>query len=541
MTVAFDVIIVGSGPAGVSAAFPLAEAGLQVLLVDADDGSGNRIQLPPVGNYLDLRRTDSSQDAWLLGKDLHAIRQIDATSPKVRVAGLKYVFDDFAEANKIVTDGFTLLGSLAAGGLSNAWGCGVARFDEEDLKSFPVQSRDLDQAYAAVCRRIGISGRCDDDLQSFFGVDEWATSPGNLERNGAALNARYLRKKSSVAGLGVRFGRSRVAILTEGLGERQSCIECGLCLWGCRRNSLYSARHDLENIKLFKNVLYQPGVVVDALRPQGRSWVVSGTYRGRAGRFDATARTVALAAGTLATTRLVLKTLDLRNQPLRLLSSPAVAFLVLIPQHIGKSVASAAGYAQTAFAIDSPISQVTAYGGLFATVNLPVNEFLRYIPTSRATAIALWKTISPATLVGNCFLPGKLSGHAVTLDNDGRLVVRGGDHPDLKHKLVRLRSILPRVFAQLGALVVPGSMVRAAPGSDIHYAGTLPMQAAPKVGETDRFGEVQGLPGIFVVDGASLSDLPAKPHTLTIMANATRIASFLARRARPSSREFEQT
>jgi choline dehydrogenase-like flavoprotein len=32
------------------------------------------------------------------------------------------------------------------------------------------------------------------------------------------------------------------------------------------------------------------------------------------------------------------------------------------------------------------------------------------------------------------------------------------------------------------------------------------------------------LAGIYVVDGASLSILPEKPHTLTIMANADRIA-----------------
>ena len=41
-------------------------------------------------------------------------------------------------------------------------------------------------------------------------------------------------------------------------------------------------------------------------------------------------------------------------------------------------------------------------------------------------------------------------------------------------------------------------------------------------------GELVGAPGIHVVDGASLPFLPAKSHTLTIMANADRISKNLA-------------
>ena len=45
----FDVIIVGSGPAGVSAAFPLLEAGLKVLMVD---GGREANTPPPASPYL---------------------------------------------------------------------------------------------------------------------------------------------------------------------------------------------------------------------------------------------------------------------------------------------------------------------------------------------------------------------------------------------------------------------------------------------------------------------------------------------------------
>jgi hypothetical protein len=41
-------------------------------------------------------------------------------------------------------------------------------------------------------------------------------------------------------------------------------------------------------------------------------------------------------------------------------------------------------------------------------------------------------------------------------------------------------------------------------------------------------GQIAGLPGIYAVDGASLPLLPAKAHTLTVMANADRIARGLS-------------
>jgi len=64
----------------------------------------------------------------------------------------------------------------------------------------------------------------------------------------------------------------------------------------------------------------------------------------------------------------------------------------------------------------------------------------------------------------------------------------------------------------------------------MHYAGTVPMRADPEGHQATHEGEVRGLPGVFVVDGSALPSLPAKAHTLTIMANADRIAGIIDRR-----------
>jgi choline dehydrogenase-like flavoprotein len=73
--------------------------------------------------------------------------------------------------------------------------------------------------------------------------------------------------------------------------------------------------------------------------------------------------------------------------------------------------------------------------------------------------------------------------------------------------------------------MLPRSFSRGVTGADVHYAGTLPMHVAPGPGETSVNGEVAGMPGVFVVDGAALPTLPTKSHTLALMANAHRIAT----------------
>jgi choline dehydrogenase-like flavoprotein len=66
-------------------------------------------------------------------------------------------------------------------------------------------------------------------------------------------------------------------------------------------------------------------------------------------------------------------------------------------------------------------------------------------------------------------------------------------------------------------------------GSSIHYAGTLPMKKDPGRYETDVDGRLSGTKHVYVADGACFSALPAKNLTLTIMANAMRIATRLRR------------
>lgn len=521
MSTDFDVIVVGSGPAGVSASFPLVEAGLKVLLVDG----GRNITLPPPSrSYLTSRNEDEHQWEWMVGRDYHALRNVNAASPKLRVPTYASVFEGFNVANKIDARDFIAVGSLAQGGLSNAWGCGVARFSPEELRDFPFSPGEMELSYAVVARRMGVSGALSDDLSEYFGVDQWADPPIPMDVLQKRILNRYVKHRSDVTSLGVRLGRSRVAALGHDRGERKACDLSGNCLWGCHRRALYSATEDLQSLKRYVNFTYQSGIVVDKVVRTGGYKSIEGVDT--SGFIKLTAKKIILAAGTLATTRLALAAINF-DKPVTLQSCPTAAFVLWLPAMLGNRRVPAFGLGQLSFALSKHDCDL-GFGSLFNTTGIPVAEFARYMPLGKRYGIDVLRAILSSCAVGNLFLAGRLSASTLFLGADGALRVEGHYRAEVAKLMDFSERRLRKVFWKLGAVLLPKSFTVGKPGGDIHYACSLPMRMNPVLGETNALGGLAGMDHVHVVDGACLSSLPEKSHTLTIMANADRIGRKLA-------------
>ena len=524
MTSDFDIIIVGSGPAGVSAAFPLVDAGLRILMVDGGKQPG---VLPPEADFLSARANDTEQWKWMVGEDFHALKKRDAVSPKLRVPSHAYAFEEFDARNQVVGKNFITVGSLATGGLSNAWGCGVARFSASEMADFPFPASELDVSYAKVSQRMGVSGRVDDDMSDYFGLDEYSQPPIPMDALHMHLSQRYLNHRKKLHAHGFRLGRSRVAVLSEDIANRQACNLSGNCLWGCRRRSMYSSTDDLPSLRKHENFSELSGFVVDGLNRCDGYWAVEGQTSSDGERRSITASRIILAAGTLATTRIVLKTLNHRR-PVPLLSCPTAAFLLWLPRLLGAPRTSGFGLGQLSFAL-ALHENITAFGSTFATTGIPLSEFVRHVPLKRRYGIDLLRGLLSSCVVGNIFLPGNLTAAEARLREDGTLIVSGNYKYEVAPLIDEASRKLRKAFWSLGAMLLPGSFTVGRPGGDIHYAGTLPMRKSPTVGETSQLGESFGLEGVYVVDGACLPVLPEKSHTLTIMANADRTGREIAK------------
>ncbi len=539
MAQSFDVIVVGSGPAGVSVSYPMVEAGLRVLMVD---GGRTRSVSPPSQSYINSRIMDQSQSNWMVGKDFHSLKLDLAASPKLRVPTHKHVFEGFLAENQINGKNFITLGSLAAGGLSEAWGCGVAALDDSELADFPFSPESIRNSYAAVAKRIGISGACDDDLAQYFGLDKWADPPIPLDRLQAKMMAAYRRNGRAINAEGVRLGRSRVAALSRDhrplqLGEayyRFACNLSGNCLWGCSRKSLYTAAFDLERLRTKDNFTYVPGFIVDSLSEnEGRSQINGHSSTNREFRKTYAAKKIVLCAGTLATTRLALNQMKAVNSaPLQ--TCPNAAFLVWRPASLGIPAEPSFGLGQISFSVKFS-NESTGFGSFFSSTGIPISEFVRAMPFKKPYAVQILRRLLTSCVVGNIFLPGKFTEGSVALSRDGALTVRGNYLPEVKTLMHEAKQKLSHTARKLGAVILPFSFTIGQPGGDLHYACSLPMKCTPKLSETDRNGKISGLKNIYAADGSVLPTLSAKSHTLTIMANADRIGRELAKALDPTS------
>lgn len=537
---ACDLAIVGSGPAGVSAAWPLVGADRRVVMLDpgvwppgADiDADGSNT------SYMETRQTDPDQWRLFFGDDFAALAAEPAASPKLRAPAHGFVYSGFAKAYGLSTRNFMAVGSLARGGLSNAWGAGAYAYDDDDLKAFPVSAADLAPSFRAVAERIGLSGvDDDDDMAAFYGRGLALQPPLPLHDNATRLLERYRRQRDAVRATGLRLGRARNAVLSRDLGERRACDLGDLCLWGCRRGAIYNAAFEVEALERAGGFTYRPGVFVAAVEP------IDGGYclrlRDAAGGRtigELTARRVILAAGTLGSTALVGRLVGRLDTPLAMQSNPAVAFPVILPARIGAGFPERGfSMGQLGYRVDgTDESEPYAHGVLFAATALPMADLARRLPFSRPGSLAILRWLMPSMLLANCFLAGTYSAHRITVTANG-LTVEGAYGATFAGRVRTLARTLRAAFARLGGLVPPGSAQVSRPGADIHYAATLPMRAAPGGGalpSVDPGCSVHGFDGLYVVDGACLSGVTAKNPTFTIMANADRIGRLIARDGR---------
>ncbi|MBX4909378.1 MULTISPECIES: FAD-dependent oxidoreductase [Rhizobium] len=495
-----DFIIIGSGPAGVSAAFPLIAAGRRVLMLDA-------------GN--DLGSQEESRSVRILGSDLESLRVDDGSSPKLQTPVSRGIVERFRRDSGIAGAGFMPIGSLARGGLSNIWGAQISYLDAEDIADWPIDIASLQRSYERISQRIGISRNAD--------FTESANEQPVLPLGATAAHILQRHKVAKPVDGSFRLFPAVNAMLSQARPGRAACDLRGDCLYGCPSGAIYNSRQDL--LLLRKSPHFR---LLDNMRAvslaRNAGWTV-----GTADGLSFSAPRIILAAGVLGTAALLADHLPLEEQGLRLLNSPTLAIPLLSPARLLRSSTPTHSLAQLGLSLrygGGTSDYVT--GAIYEVGSLPAQSFINRMPLGRKAGRAAFETIAGSLLVATIYYPGDQSRSYIHRDaTTGRsLIIRGGFADGFEIRAEALKKALRREWKRLGLIQLPGASL-AEPGVDAHFAGTLPMGASGPSG-TSADGELNLHPGLHIVDGSIIPDLSSKYITMTIMANADRIAHRLA-------------
>ncbi|HLX87432.1 MAG TPA: GMC oxidoreductase, partial [Acidimicrobiales bacterium] len=423
--------------------------------------------------------------------------------------------------------------SGAYGGFSTVWGAQVMPFTPGVLARWPISSPALTRSYRAVLKHLPFAG-VEDDLAGLFPllVEPQALPP--ISPRSMLTLGNYERNRRRLQALGITMGRARLAL------DAGACVRCGLCMTGCPYSLVYSANTTMDALRQSGRITYRSGVLVHKVEEDEDGVVVHTTGPGGREPAQFRAERVFLACGGVGTARVVVNSLGAEGEELVLHESRqfAVPFLsrratpdprvvddftlnqfnmavAFDEEGIDLSVIHFYSYNPAVLAGVPALLKRRWASPLLTRALTRLTVALGYVPSWRSPTIRLRFGKPGASGLGSLSLTEEPTGAA---DEFFAQVLR------------RLRQAAPHLdlWPLARAAFVSG------PGKSYHFGGTFPhspgRDRSPYA--TDRLGRLRQWQRVHIVDGSVLPDIPATTFTLTVMANAHRIAREVARSGR---------
>lgn len=518
----FEHIIIGSGPAGVSAALKL--EGPNTCIVDVGE------QPLSVFPFASLREAlFSGQFDRVLGDNWEMLANLAdplRCHPKLRASAVRHVMqgESFQVHGK---NGAVLVrgrGSFAAGGMANGWGAQLLRYTEDDLSSmgdWPISASDLARHYSDLEEHIGISGEID-DMAAFLGHTENLLPPFPSVPVAAYVLTKYGTRRGSRGVSGLRLGRPRLAVLTRPYRGRAAYQFGETEFFSPADGGIYNPRHTLAELCQRGKIRYmgRHKLITFHERPDYVEIEVEVVQSHK--RVVLRARHLLLGCGAIQTARLVLLNSSQIGRSLPFIDHPPTLLPIFFPASFGSRLPL------ESFPIQL-IGTLEGYGerdmiSFYYPGGMLWSDIIPDIPLPIDAARSVLAGLIGGMLVAQIWevsRPSAVNRLSVEVDGTVRIdYTERRPYSKIAHLLAALRKLGGISLGRLASMPPPTW--------GFHHAATLPMRRDPKPFETHIDGRLWNSRRVRVIDGSVLPSLAAKNHSLTIMANAARIAESVS-------------
>lgn len=504
--------MVGSGPAAWAAIVALVDRGERPIVLDI----GRELEPGPAALKARLARSAPTEWSRADVEQLEANASLGSHLPRPASFGSTYPYADGGQLASPVP-------SVSRGGLSTVWTSAMLPAHDRDTDDWPVRQADLAPHYRAVLQRLPLSAAVD-GLEPHFPLFHAQPLPPIPNAATAPLEGGLAKCGRS----GVASGRARLAFRSPNSGE-SACQRCAHCHSGCAYDAIWSTAPEIARLAATSYIDYRPGITVRSLA-EDRTGVVVEYVDVDGARGSVHADRVFLGAGAIASTRIVLDSLERFDEPVRLLSTQAFAALIvpMVPRRC-------------------PPPDITL-PTLFVECEVPESDHWFHAQVGQANELVVGRLLGGGSGsrmrrllveqgVGRCLvaLVNAHSDHGGHLRMTLRRTGSGSSRMEMEPVAADgFPALARRVARRIGGALLPAGAVMLPPVGPLvssqpvgwHVGGSLPMRNEPRSPlDTDVLGTPNGWSRVHVVDGSVLPSIPGTTVSLPIMANAHRIAS----------------
>lgn len=504
----YDVIIAGSGPAATAALSGLPNDA-RVLIIDAAFPQENKKSSALDELLAEGRAKEILGDRFEylehLGLDFPPHPKLRGSkNSAINKNGRLAIFYDSngTQVNEVRSSSFR-------GGFSQVWGAQLYRYTQSDLNfvgNWPVQVTDLQQHYEWLESKIKDLG---------FTLDS------NPQINAAFLseNSKLLLKRASGAKSRLLAEPSRVGIRREDKYGNPSSAMNKADFIEPHGEDVFTSNSLLSDL-LLRNKMssIEEGATLETWDEKGGEVKIYFRDKNGKNRVEKS-KNLILACGTLETSALVLEHENQLDYPLPFVDHPPFLLPVLSIRTAFSKFPKFTFPVQLSLSLKSHPRDVAI--SFYSPTGVLRSELLKDIPLDVRLATKVLPVILPMLGVLQVWQTAmKASANEFFVRKDRTIAIHYQDEQPTSEF-----NGLIRALAKLGFITSRKLLKKPIPGWGFHYAGTLPMRADPSLFETHIDGRLWNSKRVFVVDGSVLPSLPPLNHSLTLMANARRIAS----------------
>lgn len=447
-----DVVIVGSGPAGVHAAYPLVEGGVRVAIID--------------GGVQNTRKQSTCSD-----------EPSPKSNPYDLLLKTGRVFTKTYKLLKIKSN-IEIIQSLGKGGLSEIWHGICDYFTDSELGKIGLPVDAIRKEYQEVANRIKLKHKPPLDL-----------------------HGKLILEKSG----------NRVYRLPIAYPYRTSQI--------------------VEGLKRHQNFSYVPEQLVIKVKGKNKWVEIESISTESQKKLHIQARYLILAAGAINTTRILLRSLDLYNCKVPFLTKGHTMFICLNLGALTKRPRTNNTEAGQVSLVCNELDRgLNSFFVQFYRCNPLASEMaLRYIPLPKQLASLLFSIIAPYLVIVDIRFPTFVSSKSfcrLKRDSHNNTEVLEISSPEIVSEIKKHKEELKKIKKQILSFgLLPFKTITS--GVTSHYAGGVTHQEKPGRLSTDSNGKLRRAKRVYIADSSIWGALPAKPPTLTIMANASRVGKHV--------------